>query len=73
MRRYVIVRHKESGRAFSMNRNYGVLDPDLGVIIAPEKFVEDWDGWLTFDVPDWVTAMGKVQEIQYQFHAYWLF
>ena len=70
---YIIVVHKETHRAFSMHRNYGILDPDLGAIIVPTEFVEEWDGWLTFDVPDWVGRMGKVKEIQDQFHAYWLF
>ena len=72
-RRYIIVRHKPTGRAFSMTRGYMVFDEDLGIIEAPTKFVEDWDGWLTIHVPPWVDKLGKVRDLQDQFHAYWLY
>ena len=69
---YVIVVHKPTGRAFSMNRHYTVLDHDLG-IYKPENWVEDWDGWLTFDHPEWVSKLGYFKLIAKDFHAYWLY
>jgi hypothetical protein len=70
---YVIVRNKKSGRAFSMNRSYMVLEEDLGIIDIPDKYVEDWDGWLTVQASAWVHAMGELDEINNQFHAYWMY
>jgi hypothetical protein len=70
---YVIVIHKPTSRAFSMTRNYGVLNPDLGIIDPPKKFVEDWDGWLVLDVPAWVDEMGDPGTISKHFHGYWLY
>ncbi len=70
---YIIVRHKETGRAFSMTRQYGVLSSDLGIIDVPTKFVEDFEGWLGshyWQRPDWVNKLGE--NISNQFHAYWL-
>lgn len=73
MKPYIIVRHTLTGRAFSMTRNYGVLNPDLGIIDRPTDFVEDWNGWLATDVPPWVDEMGTLNEITQNFHAYWLY
>ena len=70
---YIIVIHKPTGRAFSMTRHYGVLNPDLGIIDPPTEFIEDWDGWLCSDIPRWVDKIGTLREIQDQFHAYWLY
>ena len=70
---YIIVRHKPTGRAFSMNRGYYVLEPDLGIIEPPTEYVEDWDGWLTIQAPRWVYDIGVVDEIHKFFHAYWMY
>ncbi len=72
-RPYIIVIYKPTGRAFSMTRNYGVLNPDLGIIDIPTEFVEDWNEWLASDVPPWVDKMGTLNEITQYFHAYWLY
>jgi hypothetical protein len=68
---YVIVRHKSTGRTFSLDRAYQVLNADLGNLDPPEKFVDDWDEWLPgyyWQVPKWVNIEDKEE-----FHAYWLF
>jgi hypothetical protein len=70
---YIIVIHTPTGRAFSMTRNYGVLNSDLGIIDIPTEYVEDWSGWLTIQAPAWVHEMGKLDEINQNFHAYWLY
>ena len=70
---YIIVIYKPTGRAFSMTRHYGVLNPDLGIIDPPTEFIEDWDGWLCSDIPRWVDKMGTLNQITSNFHAYWLY
>ena len=70
---YIIVIHKPSGRGYSLNRGYGLLNYDLGFISPPEDFVEEWDEWLAGTTPRWVNEMGEHKDIQDQFHAYWLY
>ena len=79
MKPYVIVRHKGTGRAFSLGRRYDIFNADLGIIDPPEKFVDDWDGWLpTFDwqMPSWVSEQLDEMDLEIltgHFHAYWMF
>jgi hypothetical protein len=68
MKSYVIIRHKDTGRAFSLGRDYMLLNPDLGNLDPPEKFVQEWDGWRSGQLPAWAENM-KAEE----FHAYWLY
>ena len=72
---YVIVIHKSTGRAFSMNRRYEILESDLGIIETPTTYVEDFDCWLpTFgwQRPFWVKEI-IAEDIHTLFHAYWLY
>ena len=68
MKPYVLVRHKSTGRTFSLNRGYTLLNPDLGNLNPPEKFVEEWDGWMCLSRPSWTEGMDDSE-----FHAYWLY
>ena len=70
---YIIVRHKTTGRAFSMGRNYMVLEEDLGIIDTPVNYIEDCDKWLCLDVPSWVSEIGPLEDISHNFHAFWLY
>lgn len=73
---YIIVRHKMSGRAFSMARDYSVLENDLGIIDEPKDSIEDWDGWLPsyeWQRPDWVNQLGHPDYTTHLFKAWWLF
>jgi len=77
---YVIVMHKETGRAFSLDRAYHLKDRDLGIINCPQNFVDRWDGWLPtawHQLPEWVQknikTLRDLKDQTKNFEAYWLF
>jgi hypothetical protein len=66
---YVIVVHRPTLQAFSLDRNYGVLNPVTTVNIKEleERAIDTWDGY-TCEKPAWATYLKEDD-----FTAYWLF
>ena len=72
---YVIVRHKNSGAAFVLNRGYGLeyrclREADLEREFGDREVTEDWDGWKptgAWQLPEWAADLPDEE-----FHAYWL-
>ena len=60
---YVIVMHLESGRAFTLDRGYGLLDRHLpidGGLPPSLEIKQRWNGWKPTaerQIPGWATAI----------------
>ena len=67
---YVIVKHKLTGRCFTLDRTYAQIDKECTMSDEEMNIVtENWDGWFpTSGVPLWA----KHVDDESQFVAYWL-
>lgn len=70
---YVVVQHKETGKAFALSRGYNLMSSNVPLNVIRwmiSNSVQDWEGWMpTIDhqLPTWVK--GKDEN---EFHAYWI-
>ena len=67
---YVIVKHKPTGRCFTLDRTYAQIDKECNMSDEEMNItVQDGDNWFpTFGVPLWA----KLADDESQFIAYWL-
>jgi len=67
---YVVCLHLATGRAFTLNREYGLVDLCLTDQKKPKNYVSFWDGWLPTmkaQRPEWIEGLSKDE-----FTAYWM-
>lgn len=63
---YVVVIHKPTGRAYTLNRGYGLITETVENAQVPDAYESDWDGWREGNAPAWAEALPDTE-----FHAYW--
>ena len=70
---YVVVQHKETGKAFAMSRGYELMSSNVPLNVIRwmvSNSVQDWEGWMPTEeaqLPKWVKGMNENE-----FHAYWI-
>ena len=72
---YVIVVHIPTGRAFTLKRNYGLIDALVTdykavIVAAGQRLYTSWPGWTpsgNWQRPDWIRDIPADE-----FTAYWL-
>jgi hypothetical protein len=66
---YVLVRHNQTGRSFTMDRKYAIIQQEIILPDVPEGYdpKETWPGWTPDHVfPSWAEILPKEE-----FTAYW--
>ena len=67
-KKYVIVRHNPTGRSFSLDRAYELIDPDVEDCLDP-NYISVWQGWfptMERQSPKWAKDISRDE-----FTAYW--
>jgi hypothetical protein len=70
---YVLVQHKDSGKAFTMSRGYKLMNADVPTTVKLwmiHNKVQDWEGWMPTEeeqLPEWARNRNENE-----FHAYWI-
>jgi hypothetical protein len=70
---YVVVQHKQTGKAFAMSRGYKLMNADVPTAVKVwmiRNSVQDWEGWMPTEeaqLPEWTRGLNESE-----FHAYWI-
>lgn len=71
---YTVVVHKPTGRAFTLDRSYGLLNADIAdyktILVGTSRIVSAFDGWVPtgdWQRPEWIEGKPDAE-----FHAFWL-
>ena len=71
---YVIVIQRETGKAYTLNRNYNLLDRQLDLPLGwTPNYIELERDHSFFVTPDWARVGGKEFACLPGFDAYWLY